>query len=46
MAITRVAGHPDYGPDSASRFIPEIWSSKLLEKFMLSTVFKEVCNTD
>lgn len=46
MAITRVAGHPDYGPNGDSRFIPEIWSGKLIEKFYLSTCFNEVTNTD
>ena len=27
-------------------YIPEIWSSKLLEKFYLSTVFAAISNTD
>lgn len=31
MAVARVAGNPDYGPrGAASRFIPEIWSGKLI----------------
>lgn len=38
-------GHPDY-TDSGSRFIPEIWSGKMLEKLYLYTVFGEISNTD
>ncbi len=45
MAIARVAGHPDYTNAGDSRFIPVIWSSKLQEKFYLSTVFGSITNT-
>lgn len=44
--VTRAAGVPDIGPSSASGFIPEIWSGKLVEKFYTSTVFGEIANTD
>jgi hypothetical protein len=46
MSLARVAGMPDYTNDGASRFIPEVWSSKLLEKFYKSTVFTAISNTD
>lgn len=39
-------GHPDYTAAGASRFIPEIWVGKLLEKLYLTTVFGEIANTD
>ena len=31
MSVTRVAGMPDYTSDGASRFIPELWSGKLID---------------
>lgn len=40
-----VQGQPDYTRSGAG-FIPEVWSSKALEKFYLSTVFGDVANTD
>ena len=43
---TRAAGVPSVASDSASGFIPEIWSGKMVEKLYLSTVFGEICNTD
>jgi hypothetical protein len=46
MGVPRVTSIPDYGPDSASKFIPEVWSGKLVEKFYKSTVFGEICSTD
>jgi hypothetical protein len=46
MAYPRAAGHPDYTNSGASRFIPEIWSGKLQEKFYKSTVFASISNTD
>lgn len=42
-----VVGHTDYSSDSTTgRFIPEIWSGKLVEKFYDATVFGEIANTD
>jgi hypothetical protein len=47
MAIYPVApGHPNYGSDGASKFIPEIWSTKLIVKFYKTTVFAAISNTD
>lgn len=47
MAIFPVAtGAPDYGSTSTSKFIPAIWSSKLLVKFYDATVFVSISNTD
>lgn len=43
---TRAAGVPSVASDSASGFVPEIWSGKLVEKLYLSTVFGEISNTD
>lgn len=37
---------PNYDATGASKFIPEIWSGKLLVKFYNSTVFGEIANTD
>ena len=34
------------GANNTSKFIPEVWSSKLVEKFYDATVFGEICNTD
>jgi len=38
--------HPNYSSSGTSKFIPEIWSGKLLVKFYMSTVFGEIANTD
>ncbi len=46
MSVARVAGMPDYTNDGASRFIPELWAGKLIEKFYLSTVWAAISNTD
>lgn len=32
--------------DSTSKFIPEVWSGKLVEKFYTATVFGAIANTD
>jgi hypothetical protein len=46
MAYSVVAGHPDYTRAGASKFIPEIWSGKLLKKFYDYTVLSKITNTD
>ena len=47
MAVFPVApGHPNYGSDGTSKFIPQIWSTKLVVKFYKATVFGEISNTD
>jgi hypothetical protein len=31
MSVAAVSGHPDYTASGASRYIPELWSGKLIE---------------
>lgn len=45
MAYPRTAEHPDY-TRAGSRFIPEIWSGKILIKFYDATCLTEISNTD
>lgn len=46
MAYPVVAGHPDYTRAGASKFIPEIWSGKILKKYYEATVLTQITNTD
>lgn len=46
MAFPRAAGVPDYTRASQSKFIPEIWSSKIVQNLYDATVFGEIANTD
>ena len=46
MGVPRASGLPDYGPSGSVRFIPEVWSGKLVEKFYKTTVFGEIASTD
>ena len=46
MAYPVVPGHPDYTRSGASKFIPEIWSGKLLKKYYDYTILTSICNTD
>jgi len=46
MGVQRASGIPDYGPSGSVRFIPEVWSGKLVEKFYKTTVFGEIASTD
>jgi hypothetical protein len=39
-------GHPNYSASGTNKFIPEIWSGKLLVKFYDATVFAAIANTD
>ena len=43
MAYPVVAGHPT---SYSGTFIPEIWSSKLIDKYYDSTVLSVVTNTN
>lgn len=43
---TRDTNHPDYSSTSASGFIPQIWSGKMIEKLYANTVFGEIANTN
>jgi len=40
------ANYSSTGANNNSKFIPQIWSSKLVEKFYDATVFGEIANTD
>lgn len=42
---TRDAGHPDYSSTSASGFIPQVWSGKMIEKLYAHTCYAEIANT-
>lgn len=46
MTFPVSGGRASYNSDSTSRFIPEIWSGKMQEKFYLATVFGEIANTN
>jgi|PlaIllAssembly_1097288.scaffolds.fasta_scaffold00475_3 hypothetical protein len=46
MALPVAAGYPDYGSTGTSKFIPQIWSTKLVIKFYKATVFGDISNTD
>nr|WP_288102181.1 P22 phage major capsid protein family protein [Halomonas sp.] len=41
----RDASHPDYSSTSASGFIPQVWSGKMVEKLYQRTCFAEISNT-
>ena len=45
MSVDRVGGHPDYSSAGISKFLPEIWSSKILKKYYTKTVFSQIANT-
>jgi hypothetical protein len=46
MSADRVGGHPDYSSAGTSKFIPELWSKKILKKYYTKTVFSQIANTD
>jgi hypothetical protein len=46
MSTTRAAGHPDYSSAGTSKFIPEVWSSKMAKKYYKKTILTAICNTD
>lgn len=46
MAFPIAAGSPDYTRSGTSKFIPELWASKLIQNLYASTVFGEISNTD
>lgn len=49
MGLAVQSGHANYsstGTGNTSKFIPVIWSTKLVEKFYASTVFADISNTD
>lgn len=49
MGLAVDAGSKNYsstGSGNVSKFIPQVWSSKLVEKFYKATVFTDITNTD
>jgi len=49
MGYPTLAGSPNYsstGASNASKFIPQVWSAKLLNKFYANTAYEEISNTD
>ena len=42
MAYPAVAGQPTY----SGQFIPEIWTTKLVDKYYDQTVLSQISNTD
>lgn len=46
IGVARSSGQTDYTVGSQSKFIPELYSGKLVEKFYKSTVFGEIASTD
>lgn len=46
MPFPNAAGHPDYSASGTSKFIPEVWSGKLVTKFYAATVFGDIASTD
>lgn len=46
MSVARAAGHPDYSSAGTSKFLPEVWSSKILKKYYMNAIATAICNTD
>lgn len=46
MSMGVAAGYPQYDTDGTSRFIPELWESKLLRKLYAKNVLAAISNTD
>jgi len=46
MGFGRAPGYPDYSAAGTSAFIPEKWSTKLVEKFYDATVLTHISNTN
>jgi hypothetical protein len=44
--LTRETGYTNLSSTSSGKFIPAIWSGKLVEKFYDATVFGEIASTD
>lgn len=44
--VLRETGYADISSGSASQFIPELFSGKMIEKLYLNTIFGEISNTD
>lgn len=46
MAVDRAGGYGSYDSAGTSKFVPQIWTKKVLRNFYLSTVFSMISNTD
>lgn len=46
MPVASAPGHPNYSSSGTSKFIPEIWSAKLVQNLYDATVFATIANTD
>ncbi len=44
--VARTSGYGTYASDSVSKFIPELFSKKMLKNFYQTTAFNEIANTD
>lgn len=44
--VDRASGMPVYNSEGTNKFVPEVWSAKLIEKFYDATVFGAISNTD
>lgn len=44
--VTRAGGYGSYDSAGTSKFVPQIWTKKVLRNFYLSTVFSMISNTD
>lgn len=46
MSVALASGLPDFGPAGTVNYNPELYSSRLVEKFYKTTVFGEIASTD
>jgi len=46
MAVSRAGGYNNYYSSGTSKFVPQVWTKKVLRNFYLSTVFSMISNTD
>lgn len=46
MSVAVSAGYPQYDSSGTSKFIPEVWSGKILVKFYAATCLSEITNND
>lgn len=45
MTYPYAAGHPDYSSTGSYKWIPQIWSGKLITKYYNFTVLSKITNT-
>jgi hypothetical protein len=44
--VLSAVGYPDYSSAGTSKYIPQVWSTKMLEKFYDATVVAQIANTN